>query len=56
VDDGPSSYQLRIGAPAEVGRIVDAAIAADCRPLAIAYGRRDLEQVFMQLTQRSLRD
>ena len=30
--------------------------AAGCEPLAIAYGERDLEQVFMQLTQRSLRD
>jgi ABC-2 type transport system ATP-binding protein len=56
LEDGEASYQLRIGAPAEVGRIVDAAIAADCRPLAVNYGRRDLEQVFMQLTQRSLRD
>ena len=56
LDDGQDSYQLRIGAPAEVGRIVDAAIAADCRPLSVNYGRRDLEQVFLQLTQRSLRD
>ena len=56
VDAGDASYQLRIGEPAEVGRIVDAAMAAHCRPLSVAYGRRDLEQVFMQLTQRSLRD
>jgi ABC-2 type transport system ATP-binding protein len=56
LDAGDGSYQLRIGEPAEVGRIVDAAVAAQCRPLSVAYGRRDLEQVFMQLTQRSLRD
>jgi hypothetical protein len=35
---------------------LDAARAAGCEPLALAYGRRDLEQVFMQLTRRSLRD
>jgi ABC-2 type transport system ATP-binding protein len=56
LDQGDARYQLRIAQPAEVGPIVEAALAAECRPLAIHYGRRDLEQVFMQLTRRSLRD
>jgi ABC-2 type transport system ATP-binding protein len=56
LDQGNGSYQLRIEQPDEVSHIVQAAMAVRCRPLAIHYGRRDLEQVFMQLTQRSLRD
>jgi ABC-2 type transport system ATP-binding protein len=54
-DDGDGRYRLRLS-NAEVGRALDAARAAGCEPLALTYGRRDLEQVFMQLTQRSLRD
>ena len=34
----------------------EAAQAAGCEPVAIDYGRRDLEQLFMHLTNRSLRD
>ena len=30
--------------------------AAGCETLSIAYGERDLEQLFMRLTDRSLRD
>jgi ABC-2 type transport system ATP-binding protein len=56
MDDGRDSYQLKLSDAAQVAEVVHAALAADCRPLAIDYGRRDLEQVFMQLTQRSLRD
>jgi hypothetical protein len=41
------------GAHAEA---IEAASAAGCETLAIDYGRRNLEQLFMQLTQRSLRD
>jgi ABC-2 type transport system ATP-binding protein len=54
-DDGDGRYRLR-HPNAEVCRALDAARAAGCEPLALTYGRRDLEQVFMQLTQRSLRD
>lgn len=56
LDQGEASYQLQVREPGQVADVVEAALAADCRPLAIHYGRRDLEQVFMQLTQRSLRD
>lgn len=55
-DDGGSRYRLRVP---QAGAVTDALAevrAAGCEPLAIAYGERDLEQVFMQLTQRSLRD
>jgi ABC-2 type transport system ATP-binding protein len=55
-DDGDGRYRLRLPEPSAVSQALDAARAAGCEPLALAYGRRDLEQVFMQLTRRSLRD
>jgi ABC-2 type transport system ATP-binding protein len=55
-DDGDARYRLQLPAPAEIARALEAARAAGCEPLALSYGRRDLEQLFMQLTQRSLRD
>jgi ABC-2 type transport system ATP-binding protein len=53
---GNARYELCLREPAELSAAVDAARAAGCEPLAIAYGQRDLEQLFMQLTRRSLRD
>jgi ABC-2 type transport system ATP-binding protein len=55
-DEGGGRYRLRIPEAAAVSRALEAARVAGCEPLAIAYGERDLEQVFMQLTHRSLRD
>jgi len=55
-DDGDARYQLCISDALEITQALDAARAAGCEPLALAYGQRDLEQLFMQLTQRSLRD
>ena len=55
-DEGDGRYRLHVAEAAAVSQALDAARAAGCEPLALAYGRRDLEQVFMQLTQRSLRD
>jgi ABC-2 type transport system ATP-binding protein len=55
-EDGGARYRLAIGGPAEIAPAIEAARAAGCEPLAIDYGRRDLEQLFMQLTDRSLRD
>ncbi len=55
-DDGGARYRLRVDGAAEVPQALEAARAAGCEPLTMSYGRRDLEQVFMQLTQRSLRD
>jgi ABC-2 type transport system ATP-binding protein len=55
-DDGDARYRLHVPGAAEVSQALEAARAAGCEPLAVAYGRRDLEQLFLQLTQRSLRD
>jgi ABC-2 type transport system ATP-binding protein len=54
--DGGSRYRLRVPQAGAVSEALAEVRAAGCEPLAIAYGERDLEQVFMQLTQRSLRD
>jgi ABC-2 type transport system ATP-binding protein len=54
-DQGDARYHLHVPA-SEVSKTLDAAHTAGCEPLALAYGQRDLEQLFMQLTQRSLRD
>jgi ABC-2 type transport system ATP-binding protein len=55
-EDGEARYRLSISAAAEIAPVMEAARAAGCEPLAISYGRRDLEQLFMQLTDRSLRE
>jgi ABC-2 type transport system ATP-binding protein len=55
-DDGGGRYRLRMPEAGAVSRALEAARDAGCEPVAIAYGERDLEHVFMQLTQRSLRD
>ena len=54
----PDDVTLRLRAPGEaaIARVVEAARAAGCEPLGVEHGQRDLEQVFMQLTNRSLRD
>jgi ABC-2 type transport system ATP-binding protein len=54
-EDGAARYSLRVPG-GEIAQAIEAASAAGCEPLAIAYGRGNLEQLFMQLTQRSLRD
>jgi ABC-2 type transport system ATP-binding protein len=55
-DRGDARYRLRIAEPLAASEALEAARAAGCEPLAFSYGERDLEQVFMQLTHRSLRD
>ena len=55
-EDGTLRYELRLGAPADLVQALQAAQAAGCELLSIAYGERDLEQLFMRLTDRSLRD
>jgi ABC-2 type transport system ATP-binding protein len=54
--DGAARYSLRVPGAAQVAQAIEAARAAGCEPLAIGYGQRNLEQLFMQLTHRSLRD
>jgi ABC-2 type transport system ATP-binding protein len=55
-EDGVARYTLRVPSAAAEAQVIEAARAAGCAPVAISYGERDLEQVFMQLTNRSLRD
>jgi ABC-2 type transport system ATP-binding protein len=55
-DDGGQRYRLRVSAPAELLQALQAARAAGCEPLSVAYGERDLESLFMRLTDRRLRD
>ncbi len=55
-EEGAARYTLLVPAAAELVQAIEAAHAAGCEPLAIRYGQRDLEQLFMQLTDRSLRD
>ncbi len=50
------SLRLRVPGPEALARATEAARAAGCEPLGVDHGPRDLEQVFMQLTNRSLRD
>jgi hypothetical protein len=55
-ETGAAAYSLRVPGAAAVAQALEDARAAGCEPLAIGYGQRDLEQLFMQLTHRSLRD
>jgi ABC-2 type transport system ATP-binding protein len=54
-DEGDRRYRLRVRA-ADLVQALHAAQAAGCEPLSVAYGERDLEQLFMRLTDRRLRD
>jgi ABC-2 type transport system ATP-binding protein len=55
-DTGTAAYSLHLPDAAAVAQVIEAARSAGCEPLAIRYGQRDLEQLFMQLTHHSLRD
>ncbi len=55
-EDGDARYRLRLPDAAAIAGTLESARAAGCEPISVAYGQRDLEQVFMQLTNRSLRD
>ncbi|HSU76602.1 MAG TPA: ABC transporter ATP-binding protein [Burkholderiales bacterium] len=54
-EEGERRYRLRVGV-VDLVQALQAAQAAGCEPLAVAYGERDLESVFMRLTDRRLRD
>jgi len=54
-EDG-ERYRLRVPESSEVAQALEAARAAGCEALSISYGERNLEQLFMQLTHRTLRD
>ena len=55
-EEGVARYALRVPSATAAAQAIEAAHVAGCEPVAISYGQRDLEQLFMQLTSRSLRD
>jgi ABC-2 type transport system ATP-binding protein len=55
-DEGERRYRLQVSEPRQALDALHEASAAGCAPLAIAYGERDLGELFMQLTDRALRD
>jgi len=55
LEDG-GHYRLRVPDSSEVAQALEAARAVGCEALSISYGERNLEQLFMQLTHRTLRD
>lgn len=54
--DGALKYCLRLPSTAALPRLLDELAAAGCTVLQLNLGQHNLEQVFMQLTHRSLRD
>nr|MBL8410653.1 ABC transporter ATP-binding protein [Dechloromonas sp.] len=52
----PLGYRLQLGSSAELPRLLDDLAAAGCAVRDLSLGQHNLEQVFMRLTQRSLRD
>lgn len=57
--EGPASYRLQVGAGQLAGvlpTVLQTLADRGCAVLSLGYGQQNLEQVFMQLTQRSLRD
>ena len=55
-DEGARRYRLQVSEPRQALDALHEASAAGCQPLAINYGERDLRELFMQLTDRALRD
>ncbi|HEX6734948.1 MAG TPA: ABC transporter ATP-binding protein, partial [Azonexus sp.] len=55
-DDGELRYRIALASPAALPRLLDELAAAGCEVRSLGLGQRNLEQVFMHLTKRSLRD
>lgn len=53
--EGPANYRLQVGVE-QLPMVLQTLAAQGCAVLSLGYGQQNLEQVFMQLTQRSLRD
>ncbi len=54
--EGGSVYRLQLASPAALPRLLDELAAAGCPVHRLNLGRQNLEQLFMRLTKRSLRD
>jgi len=55
-EEGKLKYRLKLPSTAALPRLLDELLAAGCTVRDLNLGQHNLEQVFMQLTQRSLRD
>jgi len=53
---GELKYALKLASTAELPRLLDELAVAGCGVRQLSFGQHDLEQVFMRLTNRSLRD
>ncbi|MCB4361943.1 ABC transporter ATP-binding protein [Quatrionicoccus australiensis] len=53
---GELKYALKLASTAELPRLLDELAAAGCGVRQLSFGQHNLEQVFMRLTNRSLRD
>lgn len=56
VADAPLRYRLQLPSSSDLPRLLDELAAAGCAVRDLSLGQHNLEQVFMRLTQRSLRD
>jgi len=56
VQEAPLKYRLKLPAAEALPRLLDELAAAGCTVSDLNLGQHNLEQVFMRLTQRSLRD
>ena len=54
--EGDCKYHLKLPSTAALPRLLDELAAAGCSVRDLSLGQHNLEQVFMQLTKRSLRD
>jgi ABC-2 type transport system ATP-binding protein len=55
-ESGRHAYRLRLNSAAEFAAVLQSLNDAGCTVLAASCGQRNLEEVFMHLTRRSLRD
>jgi len=53
---GELKYALKLASTAELPRLLDELAVTGCGVRQLSFGQHDLEQVFMRLTNRSLRD
>ena len=56
IQEAPLKYRLKLPATDALPRLLDELAAAGCTVRDLNFGQHNLEQVFMRLTQRSLRD
>jgi ABC-2 type transport system ATP-binding protein len=55
-DEGGNTYALSIAGSDHLSQLLQQLVEARCAVLGMSYGGQNLEQVFMRLTHRSLRD